>query len=201
MNIPLLLASRNPDKVQELKELLKPFNITLHSMLDFPDLPETIEDADTIFGNAMKKAIEGTGHTGMLCLADDTGMFVDALDGAPGVYSARWAGEACSYQDNRRKILLQMEGIANRSARFETALALADRNGLISVVSGVVKGQITEYERGENGFGYDSIFEVEGTHQTYAELDDSQKNHISHRGLAVREMLPILKRILNIPEP
>lgn len=200
MNIPLLLASRNSDKVSEFRELLLPYNITLHSLLDFPDLPETIEDQDSIFGNAIKKAMEGTGHTGMLCLADDTGMFVDALDGAPGVYSARWAGEGCSYADNRRKILMQMDGVADRAARFETALALADHNGLISVVSGVVKGEITEFERGTNGFGYDSIFEVEGSRKTYAELDEMEKNRISHRGLAVREMLPILKRILNIPD-
>lgn len=200
MNNPLLLSSRNPDKVQEFREILKSCNITLHSMLDFPDLPETIEDAETIYGNAIKKAIDGAKQTGMLCLADDTGMFVNALSGAPGVYSARWAGEKCSYADNRRKILMQMESAHDRKAKFETALALADHNGLISVVSGVVSGRITDFERGDNGFGYDSIFEVEGLDKTYAELDDATKNRISHRGLAIREMLPILKRILNISE-
>jgi XTP/dITP diphosphohydrolase len=127
-------------------------------------------------------------------------MFVNALSGAPGVYSARWAGEKCSYADNRRKVLMQMESIPDRKAKFETALALADHNGLISVVSGIVNGKITDFERGDNGFGYDSIFEVEGLHKTYAELDDATKNRISHRGLAIREMLPILRRILNIPE-
>jgi XTP/dITP diphosphohydrolase len=200
MNTPLLISSRNPDKVQEFREILAPFGITLHSMLDFPQIPSTVEDADTIHGNAIKKAIEGAAFTRMLCLADDTGMFINALSGAPGVYSARWAGENCSYADNRRKILLQMDGIAERSASFETALALADYSGLISVVTGCVKGKITIYERGENGFGYDSIFEVEGMQKTYAELDDAEKNRISHRGLAIREMLPILKRILNITD-
>jgi len=200
MNTPLLLSSRNPDKVQEFRDILQEFQIILHSMLDFPDLPDIIEDSATIHGNAIKKAIQGAKQTGMLCIADDTGMFVDALNGAPGVYSARWAGEQCSYSDNRRKILMQMVGIADRSARFETALALADHNGLISVVTGVVKGFISNYECGTNGFGYDSIFEVEGMHKTYAELEDVEKNHISHRGLAIREIMPILKRVLNIPK-
>ncbi|MCK9557295.1 MAG: RdgB/HAM1 family non-canonical purine NTP pyrophosphatase [Candidatus Cloacimonetes bacterium] len=200
MNISLLLSSRNPDKLQEYKEILSPFNIVLHSLLDFPDAPETTEDKDTIHGNAIKKAMEGSRFTGMLCIADDSGLFIDALNGDPGVYSARWAGEGCSYQDNRRKILLQMEGLDNRAARFETALALADSTGLISVVCGVVKGQITLYERGDMGFGYDSIFEVEGRNRTYAELSDKEKNSISHRGLAIREMLPTLKRMLDIQE-
>lgn len=200
MNIPLLLSSRNPDKVQEFREILSPFNIILHSLLDFPDIPETVEDADTIHRNAIKKAMEGAKRTGMLCIADDTGLFIDALNGDPGVYSARWAGENCSYQDNRRKILLQMEGINGRDARFETALVLGDATGLISVVTGVVKGRISLYERGDMGFGYDSIFEVEGRRCTYAEMADEEKNRISHRALAIREMMPTLKRILDIQE-
>lgn len=200
MNIPLLLSSRNLDKVQEFREILQSYNITLHSLLDFPDMQEIVEDAETIHGNAIKKALVGAHHTGMLCLADDTGIFIDYLKGAPGVYSARWAGEKCSYSDNRRKILLQMDGVQQRTAKFETALALADHTGLISVVSGAVKGSITEYERGTKGFGYDSIFEVEGMNLTYAEMNDQEKNRISHRGLAINEMLPILNRILKIQD-
>lgn len=175
-----------------------PFGIALHSIGDFLDYPETVEDRDTIYGNAIKKAIEGARFTGMPALADDTGLFIPALDGNPGVLSARWAGEGCSYQDNREKILLQMRGEENREAFFETAVALADRSGLISVVSGKVRGYITKIERGEGGFGYDSIFEVEGLGKTYAQMNDEQKNRLSHRALATGAMLPLLKRILQI---
>jgi XTP/dITP diphosphohydrolase len=196
MNAPLLISTHNPDKVREFREILAPLGITVHSMLDFPGSPETVEDRDTIHGNAIKKAIEGARYTGMLCLADDTGLFVAALDGAPGVYSARWAGEDCRYEDNRRKVLQQMQGKDERSAYFETAMALADHQGLISVVSGKVKGKITESERGDSGFGYDSIFEVEGRNKTYAEMRDDEKNLISHRSLAIGEILPLLKTYL-----
>lgn len=200
MNHPLLLSSRNPDKIRELKDILAPLNISVHSMMDFPTLPETVEDQDTIFGNAMKKAIEGARHTGMLCLADDTGLFIDALNGDPGVYAARFAGENCSYQDNRLKVLLMMTGKSERSATFRTAIALADPNGVISVVTGEVRGQIATEERGDQGFGYDNIFVVEGQNRTYSEMDIESKNRISHRALATQEILPILKRILNINE-
>jgi XTP/dITP diphosphohydrolase len=198
MAFPLLLASRNPDKIAELKAILEPHQIRIHTMLDFPDLPDTIEDQDSIFGNAMKKALEGARLTGMLCLADDTGLFIDALEGAPGVYSARYAGEECSYRDNVRKVLLQLQEADNRNAYFETAVALADPTGIISVVSGCVRGHIASYEQGENGFGYDSIFMVEGTNKTYAEMNNEEKNRISHRSLATREILPILLRVLRI---
>ncbi|MCB5262035.1 MAG: RdgB/HAM1 family non-canonical purine NTP pyrophosphatase [Candidatus Cloacimonetes bacterium] len=200
MKAPLFFASRNLDKVRELREILLSYRIALHSLRDFADCPETVEDRDTIYGNAIKKAIEGAKFTGMLTLADDTGLFITALEGSPGIFSARWAGEGCSYQDNRAKILLQMQGQENREAYFETAVALADRDGLISVVSGRVRGKITESERGESGFGYDSIFEVEGPGQTYAQMSDAQKNYLSHRGLATHAILPILKRILDIEE-
>ena len=198
MKAPLFFSSHNLDKVRELREILLPFRIVLHSLQDFTDCPETIEDRDSIYGNAIKKAIEGAKYTGMHALADDTGLFITALDGNPGIFSARWAGEGCSYQDNREKILLQMQGQTNREAFFETAIALADRNGLISVVSGRVRGTITEAERGDSGFGYDSIFEVEGLGKTYAQISDEQKNYLSHRALATEAILPLLKRILNI---
>lgn len=198
MNKPLLISTRNPDKVREFRELMSPLHISVHSMLDFPEAPETIEDKDSIYGNAIKKAIAGAQYTGMLCLADDTGLFIAALDGAPGVYSARYAGAYCSYLDNRRKVLLQMEGISERSAYFETAVALADSEGLISVVSGKVQGRISDVEKGENGFGYDSIFEVEGENKSYAEMSEQEKNMISHRNLAVQKMLPLLQNILKL---
>jgi len=177
--------------------LLAPIGVAVHSMEAFPGCPETIEDKDSIFGNAIKKACEGASYSGMLCLADDTGLFIDALGGDPGVYSARWAGPGATYQDNRRKTLIQMDGITERRAYFRTAMALADASGLISVVQGEVPGFITEIERGDAGFGYDSIFEVEGTGKTFAEMSDAQKNHQSHRGLALTSILPILQRLVS----
>ncbi len=198
MKPPLFFSSGSPDKVRELREILLPYRIALHSLQDFADYPVTIEDQDSIFGNAIKKAIEGAKYTGMLALGDDTGLFIAALDGNPGIFSARWAGEGCSYQDNREKILAEMQGQTNREAFFETAIALADRNGLIGVVSGRVRGTITETERGDSGFGYDSIFEVEGLGKTYAQMSDKQKNYLSHRALATQAILPLLKRILEI---
>jgi XTP/dITP diphosphohydrolase len=198
MKVPVFFSSRNPDKVRELREILLPYRIALHSMRDFMDCPETVEDRDSIYGNAIKKAIEGANFAGMPALADDTGLFISALGGNPGIFSARWAGEGCSYRDNREKILSQMQGQEQREAYFETAVALADHSGLISVVSGKVRGSITESERGESGFGYDSIFELEGLGKTYAELNDELKNRLSHRALAMQAILPMIKRILNI---
>lgn len=198
MKAALFFSSRNLDKVRELREILLPYRIALHSMRDFADCPETVEDRNSIYGNAIKKAIEGAKFSGMPALGDDTGLFITALKGNPGIFSARWAGEGASYQDNRAKILLEMQGLKLREAYFETAVALADNSGLISVVSGKVRGSITEDERGESGFGYDSIFEVEGLDKTFAQLSDEQKNHLSHRALAMEAILPILKRILQI---
>lgn len=193
---PLIVASRNPDKIRELKELLSPLKIVVHSLLDFPTIPSPIEDKDTIAGNAMKKALYGASRIGMLCLADDTGMFIDALDGAPGVYSARYAGTGCSYLDNRRKVLIQMDGKQNRTAHFDTAIALADRDGIIAIVTASVNGSICIRERGENGFGYDNLFEPDGLGKTYAELSDVEKNIYSHRSLAIKKIIPILERIV-----
>lgn len=198
MDYPLFMASKNPDKIAELSAILASYQVKVHTMRDFPAYPDTVEDADSIFGNAMKKALEGARFTGLLCLADDTGLFIDALDLAPGVYSARYAGEHCSYQDNVRKVLLLMQDSKHRHAYFETAVALADTSGIISVVSGRVRGEISRFEQGENGFGYDSIFTVEGSHQTYAQMNDTDKNRISHRSLAIREILPVLERVLRI---
>lgn len=192
----LLIASNNRDKLVELKSLLGALPYRLFCLQDFPELPATIEDRDTIAGNAMKKALEAAKGSGMLALADDTGLFIIALDNAPGVYAARYAGEQCSYADNRHKVLSLMQGISDRRASFRTAVALAAPDGIIAVVEGVVEGKITESERGASGFGYDSIFEVEGL--TYAEMDDDAKNRISHRGAAIDKIIPVLQRLSNM---
>jgi len=190
----ILIASNNPDKILELEVLLSSLPIKLHSLKEFPNLIPTDEDQDTIAKNAMKKALEAAQGSGMITLADDTGLFIEALDGAPGVWAARFAGENCSYADNRKKALLLLAGASNRRASFKTAVALAAPEGIIAVVEGRVEGEITLAERGESGFGYDSIFAIDGV--TYAEMDAATKNQMSHRAAAIRNILPILENVL-----
>lgn len=192
----LLIASNNPDKIAEIRGLLAGLEVELLSLHDFPDLPPTVEDRETIAANAMKKALEAARNTGLPCLADDTGLFIQALNGEPGVFAARFAGEQCSYKDNREKALKLLEGISDRSAEFRTCVALAAPDGIIAVKEGVMPGTITTEERGANGFGYDSIFAPEGGELTYAEMSDAAKNEISHRGRALRLMLPLLRDII-----
>lgn len=196
--LKLLLASRNPDKIAELRDLLAGLEVQLVSLLDYPALPETLEDRDTLAGNAGKKALEAAQYTGLTCLADDTGLFIDALEGAPGVRAARFAGESCSYQDNRDKALRLLSGAQNRQAEFRTCVVLAAPDGIISIQEGRMPGSITTSERGSNGFGYDSIFAPEGSKLTYAELTDAEKNLISHRGRALRLMLPVLQDLITL---
>ena len=189
----LLIASNNPDKLAELAALLGHLPLKLHGLRDFEHLQPTLEDRDTIAGNAIKKALEAALGSGMLCLADDTGLFIDALEGAPGVYAARFAGENCSYADNRRKTLQLLNGHTNRHASFRTAVALAAPGGLIAVVEGKVEGEITLCERGSSGFGYDSMFAIHGI--TYAEMDEAAKTGCSHRAEAIKAIMPVLSKI------
>lgn len=194
MKNEILIATNNPDKLLELKALLSAFPLVLHSLQEFPHIPPTEEDQPTITGNAMKKALEAARESGMIAIADDTGLFIDALNGEPGVYAARFAGENCSYKDNRWKALDMLQGNPNRSASFRTAMAIAAPEGIIGIVEGRVEGQITEFERGESGFGYDSIFEINGV--TYAEMDEATKNKCSHRAEAVKELIPIIQNLI-----
>ncbi|HRQ98588.1 MAG TPA: RdgB/HAM1 family non-canonical purine NTP pyrophosphatase [Candidatus Syntrophosphaera sp.] len=192
----LLLASHNQDKAKELKALLSGMNIQLLTLNDFPNIVPTIEDQDTISANAMKKAFEASLKTGLVSLADDTGLFIKALNDKPGVYSARFAGEHCSYKDNRMKVLKLMEGITNRYAEFRTCVALSAPDGIISFKIGILEGNITTEERGTNGFGYDSIFMPLPFNKTYAEMTDTEKNSISHRAKAIEAIIPIIKELI-----
>ena len=192
----LLLASHNQDKAKELKALLSGMNILLLTLNDFPTIVPTIEDQDTISANAMKKAFEASLKTGLVSLADDTGLFIKALNDKPGVYSARFAGEHCSYKDNRMKVLKLMEGITNRYAEFRTCVALSAPDGIISFKIGILEGNITTEERGTNGFGYDSIFMPLPFNKTYAEMTDTEKNSISHRAKAIEAIIPIIKELI-----
>jgi XTP/dITP diphosphohydrolase len=188
----LLLATRNKDKIKEIKEILKDLDVKILSASDIHGMPDVIEDKDTIKGNAIKKAIECAAFSGMLTLADDTGLFVDALDGKPGVYASRYAGENCSYKDNRDKMLHEMTGKTDRKAQFRTVVAFASPDGLIDTAQGKVDGTITESEIGTGGFGYDSIFRADETGRTFGEMSEKEKNIISHRGRAFRNMMLVI---------
>ena len=194
----LVLATRNLGKVKELTTMLntanKRRNIQVHSLQDFPDAPEVVEDRDTYQENAAKKAIEIADWTGHRTLADDAGLEVDALDGAPGVHSKRWAGEDATDAIRIQKLLETLEGAANRKARFVAAIAIAEPNDSegVEVVVGKCEGRIIHAPAGENGFGYDPIFVPDGYERTFAELGETIKNRISHRGEALRLALELL---------
>ncbi len=192
----IVLASSNPHKVEELRATLAPLNIELKSSADFPGLEEVIEDAPTLQGNALKKAEYLFRMTGLPSLADDTGLEVDALDGAPGVYSARYAGEKASYEDNVQKLLKEMKGKDDRNSRFRTALVFINNSGTF-VFNGVCDGTIRKEKSGSGGFGYDPVFEPAGYTETFAELDQDEKNAISHRGRAVQKFVDFLQTIPN----
>ena len=194
----LLLATRNKDKIKEIKEILEDLDIKILSASDIQGMPDVIEDRDTIAGNAIKKAEECAVFSGMLTLADDTGLFVEALDGKPGVYASRFAGENCSYKDNRDKMLFEMTGKTNRKAQFRTVVAFASPQGLIETAQGKIDGTITENEIGSGGFGYDAIFRVDETGKTFGEMSEKEKNKISHRGRAFGNMIPVIVKYKNM---
>jgi XTP/dITP diphosphohydrolase len=195
----LLFATGNPGKVVELRQLLADTGLEVVSFRDMDQPPpEVDEDKDTFGGNAIKKAREVALAYGMPALADDSGLCVDALDGRPGVYSARYAGDDASDDDNNRKLLAELEGVpeAERTARFRSVLALADPTGALGdevlVAEGSCEGVILRTPRGDGGFGYDPLFLVPGLGQTFAELGVGTKNDRSHRAMAMRAMKPRL---------
>ncbi len=192
----LLIASRNPDKIAEIRELLAGLEVELLSLLDFPEFPATVEDQPTLRGNAAKKALEAARHTKLICLADDTGLFIHALDGQPGVLAARFAGEHCSYKDNRDKALLLLKEVQDRRAEFRTCAVLAAPDGVVTFREGVMPGRISAEELGANGFGYDSIFIPDPGDRTYAQMTDAEKNSLSHRAMALEAMLPVLHELM-----
>ena len=185
--IQLVCASANPDKVVEIQRLLD----GVVDLLPRPaDVPDVVEDADTLLGNARLKAVALCAATGMPAVADDTGLEVRALGGAPGVYAARYAGEGCSYADNRAKLLSELVGSADRRAAFKTVAIVVWPDGTELHVEGVCPGVITTAERGDIGFGYDQVFQPdEGDGGTFAEMGIDAKNVISHRGRAFRALL------------
>ena len=193
----LLVATRNKHKLEEIHAILAGLDVELHSALDFPEIPDVIEDGDTFEANAIKKAVTLARATGCWALADDTGLEVDALGGAPGVRSARYAGEGCSHAENNARLLKEMRAVpaALRGARFTCVMALVSPAGAGRVARGVLEGRIAEAPRGTHGFGYDPLFEVQGSGLTLAEITAAGKNEFSHRARALRAMLPELLRL------
>ena len=188
----LILASRNKNKIEEMKQLVAHLGIDVFSALDFPDLEEVEEDKPTLEGNALKKARYVNQQTGIPALSDDTGLEVEALDGAPGVFSARYAGENATYQDNVLKLLGALNGKKNRAAQFRTVVALVDGEKEWTF-EGVCKGKIINEQIGKKGFGYDPIFMPDDFAETFAQMDPNIKNLISHRGKAVQKFVEFLE--------
>ncbi len=183
----LVFATNNKHKLDEVRKITAQHNIEVVSLADIHCHDEIPETADTLEGNALQKAQYIQDKFGLDCFADDTGLEVEALDNAPGVYSARYAGPGHDSEANMQKLLQEMERKTNRKARFRTVIALiiGDKQYCFS---GIVNGTITTEKKGENGFGYDPIFIPEGYEQTFAELGDSVKNKISHRAKAVEQL-------------
>lgn len=186
----LVFATNNQHKLQEIKEILKDkFEVVSLKEINFFD--EIEEPFETLHENALHKARVVHQFCGLDVFSDDTGLEVDALNGAPGVYSARYAGENCSFQDNVNKLLEALNSEVNRKAKFRTVIALILNNQEYTF-DGVVEGEITKEQSGSEGFGYDPIFKPEGLETTFAEMTSEAKNKISHRGRAVQKLANFL---------
>lgn len=188
----LVFASNNKNKIQEIQALV-PSDFKILSLEDIGCFEEIPETAETIEGNAILKANYVTQNYGYPCFADDTGLEVDALNGAPGVYSARYAGEQKNAEDNMNKLLLELRTATSRKAHFKTVICL-NNNGLQHLFTGIINGTITTEKIGTNGFGYDPIFIADGTEKTFAELSMHEKASISHRGIAVGQLIDFLSK-------
>lgn len=198
MRRKIILSSGNKHKVKEIKDILKkmPFDVVSKDEIGFEDF-DVIEDGETLEENALKKATELKKLINGIVIADDTGLFVDVLDGQPGVYSARYAGENVSYIDNNNLLLENLKDVPldKRTAHFKTVVAVLLENDEYFMAEGVLKGRIGFEAKGENGFGYDPLFILEGTDKTLSEITDDEKNKISHRAKALLNLKERLEKI------
>ncbi|MFC1831118.1 XTP/dITP diphosphatase [Thermodesulfobacteriota bacterium] len=184
----LVLATTNQNKVSEFKQFVADFPVEIKSLSDFGPLPEAIEDGSTFDENAYKKALHYSKVLGIPAIADDSGLAVEALSGAPGVRSARYAGDDATDQDNCRKLLAEMKGETNRKAAFVCVLSIAVPSGPALTYEASCEGTILDAPRGSNGFGYDPLFYYESFGKTFAEISMEEKNKVSHRGKVLMEL-------------
>jgi XTP/dITP diphosphohydrolase len=193
----IIIATGNRHKVAEIKEILSDLNIKVLPMTDFPSYPKTVEDGKTLEDNASKKAREAAHFFKKWAIADDTGLEVDYLNGEPGIFSARYAGDGCTYDDNNKKLLAALKGAPQdkRGAHFRCIIAISSPEGEVSFAEGKIFGIISEHLAGDKGFGYDPIFFVPEQNKTFAELDTCVKNSISHRVLALQKAKEIIKKL------
>lgn len=192
----IVIASRNQGKVKEIEEMLKGFNVQIKCVSDFGPIPEIVEDEETFDGNAYKKASMTARFLGLPAMADDSGLEVEALNGRPGVMSARYAGEGATDADNVTKLLTEMRGVENRKARFTCVVSIAVPTGPALTYEGKCDGLITEKSAGTGGFGYDPVFFSPAYGKTFAALSMAEKNRISHRGKVFKEVVGEFDKIL-----
>jgi XTP/dITP diphosphohydrolase len=197
MEKTLVIATFNAHKAEEIRAILPGLPLRLRALGEFPGAVPAEEDGATLEENAVKKALAAARFTGCWALADDTGLEVDALGGAPGVRSARYAGEAATASDNNARLLGELAGVPaeKRAARFACVVALVSPAGETTVSRGTLEGRITAAARGGNGFGYDPLFELAGSPLTLAELPEKEKNGLSHRARALAGLLPALQKL------
>ncbi|HUW23540.1 MAG TPA: XTP/dITP diphosphatase [bacterium] len=195
--LEIVLATRNRDKIREIKKMLNGINASLLSLDDFPGCPKVVEDGETLESNAKKKALVVSQYTKKFSLAEDTGLEVEALSGAPGVHSARFAGDNCTYEDNNKKLLKVMEklSLGERRAKFRCVAALARPEGGVVTCEGVCEGIIAFEMKGKSGFGYDPLFLLPEYDKTFAELGEEFKNRISHRAQALGKIKEIINNL------
>jgi XTP/dITP diphosphohydrolase len=191
-----VLATRNPGKTRELRELLKDFPVKIKNLDDFGPLPDIEEDGITFDENAFKKASLTAKILGLPALADDSGLEVEALGGAPGIHSARYAGPAATDEEKAAKLLRAMEGKANRAAAFVCVISIAVPSGVALTYEGRCEGLIGEAPAGDNGFGYDPVFYYPPMKRTFAQLSSEEKNRVSHRGKALAELKDEFDKVL-----
>jgi XTP/dITP diphosphohydrolase len=192
----IVLATRNAGKIKEFQSLVKDFPVEIRSLNDFGPIPEVEEDGETFDDNAYKKALFTAQVLGLPAISDDSGLVVETLDGAPGVKSARYAGENATDQDNIEKLLKEMEGEKNRKAAFECVISLAVPSGPALTYEGRCEGEITTEQQGEGGFGYDPVFYYPPLGKTFAQLSMEEKNRVSHRGLALQELAAEFDKVM-----
>ncbi len=196
----IILASRNQKKVGEISDLLSPHEIQVQCVADFPDVPEVVEDGTTFGENAAKKAVQTAHAKSQWTIGEDSGLMIDALHGAPGIYSARFSGEDATDEQNNTKMIQELQNVPTekRTAAYICNVALSNPQGEICLqVEASCRGRMTETPRGQNGFGYDPYFEIIELHKTFGELAPIVKQHLSHRARAFERFIPQLVELFH----